>query len=403
MRTAPICKHVSSQLNTAVSVYDSKYVLKEHYSPDKEFHDILTDYPSSLRDLLEDTKEHYPVFSFINGYINYAHFSTPDGIYLIGPFHLLFSESGVHTRHTLTLDGLDPVSFAKIPDAFPPFAMNYILLLFNIYQQTEFSTVECYEHNFNQDFIHHEVKTQTTAVLFSNREHQEMHNPYDQELRLLRSIEEGDIGKLKLVWEESDVGQLGITAADPVRNGKNMAIYIITASGRAAIRGGLPAEYVFSLTDSYSQQIEELKDMLLLQPLVHKIEMSLAQMVANLKRVNNKDYSGEHPVIRQSKNYVFKHLHNKLTVQEIADKLHVHPNFLSSLFRTHEGVSLYQYILLQKIDLAKNLLTYSNYSFIDIANYLDFSSQSHLNTRFKNATGMTLKQYRDAFKKESFD
>ena len=56
----------------------------------------------------------------------------------------------------------------------------------------------------------------------------------------------------------------------------------------------------------------------------------------------------------------------------------------------------------QKIELAKNLLIYSDYSFIDIANYLGFTSQSHLGARFKAATGMTLREYRNKYKKEDF-
>ena len=78
-------------------------------------------------------------------------------------------------------------------------------------------------------------------------------------------------------------------------------------------------------------------------------------------------------------------------------------NFLTSLFHREEGISLYQYIFAQKIDLAKNLLIYSDYSYIDIANYLGFTSQSHLSARFKAATGMTLREYRNRYKKETFD
>ena len=47
-----------------------------------------------------------------------------------------------------------------------------------------------------------------------------------------------------------------------------MAIYNVTACGRAAIRGGLSADYVFEITEAYTQQIEDLQNLLLLQPLV---------------------------------------------------------------------------------------------------------------------------------------
>lgn len=45
----------------------------------------------------------------------------------------------------------------------------------------------------------------------------------------------------------------------------------------------------------------------------------------------------------------------------------------------------------------KYLLAYSPYSYIEIATYLGFSSQSHLGKVFKKYTGMTLRQYRGKY------
>ena len=46
------------------------------------------------------------------------------------------------------------------------------------------------------------------------------------------------------------------------------------------------------------------------------------------------------------------------------------------------------------------MLTYSTYSYSRIASYLGYSSQSHMGAEFKKATGMTLKEYREANAKE---
>ena len=58
------------------------------------------------------------------------------------------------------------------------------------------------------------------------------------------------------------------------------------------------------------------------------------------------------------------------------------------------GVSLSQYILDLKIEKAKNLLQYSEYNIVDIANYLSFSSQSHFIQVFQKKTGLTPHKYR---------
>lgn len=402
MRITPLCNDISSQLNTNICLYSHTSELIEHYNSSESFLNLFIIFPDILPYLFHQAETEYPIFSFINDYICYIHFTVTDGIYIIGPFHMLLSDENIHAQHTFITKAISPQYLSRIPLVHPAYALRYSLLLFNMYQDKDLSESKCCYQNFHTEIIYKQIKTQTIADIFSNRENQKMHNPYDQEIRLLKSIEDGDIEGLQRSQAEPTYGSLGTTAKDPVRNGKNMAIYMVTASGRAAIRGGLSAEYIFSLTDSYIQQIEALKNMLILQPLVEEAQLNFAQMVADLKRQRKHQSELEHPLIHQCKNYVFQHLHSKLTVQEIADALHVHPNFLSSLFHTREGIPLYQYILLQKIDLTKNLLIYSDYSYIDIANYLGFTSQSHLGSRFKAATGMTLKQYRNAYKKEEF-
>lgn len=59
------------------------------------------------------------------------------------------------------------------------------------------------------------------------------------------------------------------------------------------------------------------------------------------------------------------------------------------------GDSVSAYIRRHKIEMSKNLLQYSEYSIIDIANRLSFSSQSHFIQQFREYVGMTPKKYRD--------
>lgn len=254
--------------------------------------------------------------------------------------------------------------------------------------------------------IRESVNKYATDILFHNQELGKTHNPYDQEIRMLYSIETGNVELLNISQQEATPEALGITAKDPVRSGKNSAQYVIFAAARAAIRGGLPAEYALTLTDAYSQKIEELTDLSLLESLVQNVLTTLTNLVHQLKTASSlaeKDTETDFiPVIERCKNYIFKHMHEKLTVQQIAGNLGIHPNYLSSLFTSYEGISLLQYILREKVNLAKNMLIYSDYSYIEIANYLGFSSQSHLGVQFKKFTGMTLKQFKDKYHKKDF-
>ena len=63
-------------------------------------------------------------------------------------------------------------------------------------------------------------------------------------------------------------------------------------------------------------------------------------------------------------------------------------------------MTLTDFILQEKVKLTKNLLAYSPYSYIEIATYPGFSSQSHLGKVFKKYTDMTLRQYRERYGRE---
>ena len=105
----------------------------------------------------------------------------------------------------------------------------------------------------------------------------------------------------------------------------------------------------------------------------------------------------KNPLVRQCKDYIFSHLHEKLCIRDIARELGMNANYLSECFKQYEGISMKNFILQEKIRLAKNLLIHTQDSYITIAESLSFSSQSHLGKEFKKETGFTLRQYREMY------
>ena len=99
--------------------------------------------------------------------------------------------------------------------------------------------------------------------------------------------------------------------------------------------------------------------------------------------------------INACKEYIYSHIKDRITIEDLSDELGVSASYLSRLFKKETGDSVSAYIRIQKIEKAKNLLRYSDYSIIDIANRLSFSSQSHFIQQFRELTGITPKKYRD--------
>lgn len=83
------------------------------------------------------------------------------------------------------------------------------------------------------------------------------------------------------------------------------------------------------------------------------------------------------------------------TVQEMADKLHVTPRYLSDALKAETGKTAKEYLHLQLIDKAKNRLLESNDSVATVAYALGFEYPQYFSRLFKQKTGMTPTEYRN--------
>jgi AraC-like DNA-binding protein len=83
----------------------------------------------------------------------------------------------------------------------------------------------------------------------------------------------------------------------------------------------------------------------------------------------------------------------------LADKLDHSYGYLSNLFSEITYTSIENYIIIQKIELAKNLIINNQMTLTEIAYKLNYSSVAHLSTQFKNITGITPSAFQRIVKK----
>lgn len=73
----------------------------------------------------------------------------------------------------------------------------------------------------------------------------------------------------------------------------------------------------------------------------------------------------------------------------LAEKLNHSYGYLSNVFSEVTYSSIENFIILQKIERAKQLMLVNEMSLTEIAFLLNYSSVAHLSTQFKNTTGIT--------------
>ena len=358
---------------------------QDTYIKDKEF----------LGFLLESLPQGVPCLRSIRQKDIYGIVTGRNAIYIVGPVSFA---SPVYLNCDYNELILEEEIEKYVPQVNPDDYLEDILFLNHMITGVESTTEQIIETNcLNHDHTG-KVQKHFNDILFENHENNVHHNPYDQEMREFGSIENGDLIQLEKSVQEDYDGTIGTLAKYPLRNLKNLGIVLVTLASRAAIRGGLSPDISFSLSDSYIQQIEECKDLALVAPLAHKAEFQYAEMVHEIKEKQKGILKKQkNPRINKCKDFIFSHLHDRITLEDLAAEADCNPNYLSQLFKECEGISISGYILQEKINRAKNLLIYSDYSYIEIATYLGFSSQSHLGTQFKKHTGYTLRQYREIY------
>ena len=73
----------------------------------------------------------------------------------------------------------------------------------------------------------------------------------------------------------------------------------------------------------------------------------------------------------------------------ITSKIHYDYSYLSKLFSEVEGTTIEKYLIIQRIERAKELLVYNQLTLSEIADQLSYSSVAYLSSQFKTITGIT--------------
>ena len=177
---------------------------------------------------------------------------------------------------------------------------------------------------------------------------------------------------------------------DPVVNLKYHFVITTAMITRLCCQNGMELEQGFRLSDFYIQKLDDFQTVEDVSRLHDEMVMDYARkMRKNLRNDTNSKH------INASKEYIYAHIKERITIEDLADELGVSASYLSRLFKKETGMPVSSYIRQQKIEMAKNLLLFSDASMIEIANRLSFSSQSHFIQQFREVMGMTPKKYRD--------
>lgn len=79
----------------------------------------------------------------------------------------------------------------------------------------------------------------------------------------------------------------------------------------------------------------------------------------------------------------------------ISEKLNLDYTYLANIFSEVKGITIQHFIIIHKIERAKELLLYDELTLTEISYRLHYSSVAHLSNQFKKITGLSPSFYRE--------
>lgn len=111
---------------------------------------------------------------------------------------------------------------------------------------------------------------------------------------------------------------------------------------------------------------------------------------AGLQVIENKNSIIIEKIRREILNYIDQEKQPKVNFSDyLQKKLNYDYNYLSGLFSEVEATTIAQYMISVKIERAKEMIMFDDFSLSEIAEKLHYSNLSHFSLQFKKSTGLS--------------
>ncbi|MCR5213804.1 MAG: AraC family transcriptional regulator [Eubacterium sp.] len=227
---------------------------------------------------------------------------------------------------------------------------------------------------------------------YVQRENEFVRADYQPEFEFYNAVGKGDIEKVKVLLEDSFSNKegLGRLSQNPLQNLKYHFAITAAMLARYCIEGGMEMSDSYSLSDFYIQKADIAKTDEEITELHKLMTLDYTKKMRGL----NKRKITSMPVARAI-DYIYDHLHTRITLEVLSNYVNLNPSYLSRVFKKETGLSVTRYIRIKKLETARNMLIYSDFTSADISSILAFPSQSYFTDVFHKEFGMTPMEYRN--------
>jgi len=129
---------------------------------------------------------------------------------------------------------------------------------------------------------------------------------------------------------------------------------------------------------------------------------SAAIPAAVLRRTDRDDRGyPKDDVVGAVKRYVREHIQEDIYIADVAGQVYLNEQYLMRLFKKTTGISILEFITNERIWLARELLTSTNYPINRVADMVGYGNYSYFTKVFKRNVGVTPQVYRQQSEQET--
>ncbi|QQZ62385.1 response regulator [Paenibacillus sonchi] len=110
------------------------------------------------------------------------------------------------------------------------------------------------------------------------------------------------------------------------------------------------------------------------------------------------DTAGMGEPVKEALAYVEQHLHEQLTMAEVAGRIHLNASYFSVLFKEQTGVPFSEYLSRLRIQRAKELLLQTSLPIVEIGERVGYRTDKYFIKVFKSLEDMSPSRYRHQMK-----
>lgn len=235
---------------------------------------------------------------------------------------------------------------------------------------------------------------ETTKLILNRRRNREQYHSYADKKAYYDAIAAGDsyaINELSaenymypsIVFEQSE------SYSDAMYHMYYDVVCAASEMCLIAIQNGLPDMVAYDIRDNYMVEFDRAMSLPDLYDLLHGMAHEFAVRVRHAK------LGGIHSArLNVMMSYIEKHLKERITLEDVAEAAQLSRNYASTVFREELGMTMNEFIMQERIAEAKRLLADNKMQISEIAEQLQFCSQSYFTKCFTRVTGNTPNEYR---------